>query len=55
MLAAGAVVVIFLIGFLYFDAGWQTAPVQRTDDQNSGSDAPSEVLPPADAPAQSNP
>lgn len=52
LVAAAMVIIVFLIGFLYLHLGLRTAPVERTDEQNSGSNAPTEVIPPADAPAQ---
>lgn len=52
LIAAAVVIIIFLVGFLYLDFKLGTAPDQRTGDQNSGSNAPAEVVPPADAPTQ---
>ncbi len=45
LLVAVVVIIGFLVAFFVIDVGWETTPVQRTEQQNSGGDAPSETLP----------
>jgi hypothetical protein len=45
LLVAAVVIIGLLVAFFIVDVGWETTPVQRTEQQNSGGDAPSETLP----------
>lgn len=49
LIVAILVALAVLAAFLFVDDGQPTAPIDRVNEQNTGTDAPSEVAPPADA------
>ena len=45
LLATAIVLLACLVAYLVIERGPETTPAERTGEQNSGSDAPSETLP----------
>ena len=41
-----AALVVLVIGAMYLNVGWQTAPVMVSDEQNGGTNAPSQTVQP---------
>jgi hypothetical protein len=45
LIATAIIVIVLLVLFFFADFGLRTAPVERTGEQNSGTNAPAETVP----------